>query len=616
MFLSPKIYFYLLCWLLSGMMSTAFASINVVSGSAQTVSAGTASQNITFKVLDNAGNPNTQATVNFTLTDPFGKTISDGLTVVTAPTTTSDNCTFTPCVPGIVFTAVKSSVTTAVGNYIVTAMLANDNKQLVSANFIVTVGAPARLEVVSSPQRIPVNTDSAAISFKLIDNFNNIIAGQPVEFSLTNPDGQGNPSGLITASVATNANGVANTQLRATDIFGNYTVLAKLTSNTAITATNSITVDPPNFQPGLNVKRGGNQIVSAGATSEEIIFIAIDSSGNPLKNITVNFSLFNPEGVSVPQGLIVTQGSTDDKGVVATRVHTLSKSGSYKLIAAAEGGLRTETAVTLKTGNASQLVVTAGDNQMIPAGQLSDTIRFKLSDSFNNPVANQLINFTLTNATGVIVNNGMTPTTANTDDAGEVATVVNAIGAQGKYTLSAKAPNVGLTQNVTLTVGEPLPPLPSLGFGGAFDPQEKRTVTESTFYGGVQAGSDSKFSQEKTLKAGDSVHITGAIQAATAHVGQVVDILLTAGYKQHQPFDFAEYFIKFDNLNRAYWWDGMLPSLIPFRQGVTLSRVEIIDIYNGALTDTGTFWIWFGYRLADGTIVYNADHNIKLWIEP
>ena len=616
MFLSPKIYFYLLCWLLSGMMSTAFASINVVSGSAQTVSAGTASQNITFKVLDNAGNPNTQATVNFTLTDPFGKTISDGLTVVTAPTTTSDNCTFTPCVPGIVFTAVKSSVTTAVGNYIVTAMLANDNKQLVSANFIVTVGAPARLEVVSSPQRIPVNTDSAAISFKLIDNFNNIVAGQPVEFSLTNPDGQGNPSGLITASVATNANGVANTQLRATDIFGNYTVLAKLTSNTAITATNSITVDPPNFQPGLNVKRGGNQIVSAGATSEEIIFIAIDSSGNPLKNITVNFSLFNPEGVSVPQGLIVTQGSTDDKGVVATRVHTLSKSGSYKLIAAAEGGLRTETAVTLKTGNASQLVVTAGDNQMIPAGQLSDIIRFKLSDSFNNSVANQLINFTLTNATGVIVNNGMTPTTANTDDAGEVATVVNAIGAQGKYTLSAKAPNVGLTQNVTLTVGEPLPPLPSLGFGGAFDPQEKRTVTESTFYGGVQAGSDSKFSQEKTLKAGDSVHITGAIQAATAHVGQVVDILLTAGYKQYPPFDFAEYFMKFDNLHHAYWWDGMLPSLIPFRQGVTLSRVEIIDIYNGALTDTGTFWIWFGYRLADGTIVYNADHNIKLWIEP
>jgi hypothetical protein len=253
---------------------------------------------------------------------------------------------------------------------------------------------------------------------------------------------------------------------------------------------------------------------------------------------------------------------------------------------------------------------------MIPAGQLSDTIRFKLSDSFNNPVVNQPITFTLTNASGVIVSNGMTPTTANTDDAGEVATVVNAMGAQGKYTLTAKAPNVGLSQSATMTVGEPLPPLPSLGFGGAFDPQENRTVTESTFYGGVQAGSESKFSQEKTLKAGELVHIKGAIQVAAAHVGQVVDILLTAGYKQYPPFDFAEYFIKFDNLHHAYWWDGMLPSLIPFRQGVTLSRVEVVDIYNGALTDTGTFWIWFGYRLADGTIVYNADHNIKLWIEP
>ncbi len=616
MFFSPKIYFYLLSWLLSSMMSTAFASINVISGSGQTLPAGTASQNITFKVLDLAGNPNTQATVNFTLTDPFGKTLSDSLTTMTASTTTSDNCTFTPCVPGIVFTSVKPSVTTAVGNYIVTATLANDNQQLVSANFIVTVGAPARLEVISSPQRIAANTDSAAISFKLIDNFNNIVAGQTVEFTLTQPDGQGSSSGLITATAITNANGVASTQLRATDISGNYTILAKLTNNTAITATNSVTVDLPNFQPGLNVKRGGNQTLSAGATSEEIIFIAIDNSGNPLKNITVSFSLFNSEGVAVPQGLIVTQSSTDEKGLVATRVHTLSKSGSYKLIAAAEGGLRTETTVTLTTGNASQLAVTVGDNQMIPAGQLSDTIRFKLSDSFNNPVVNQPITFTLTNASGVIVSNGMTPTTANTDDAGEVATVVNAMGAQGKYTLTAKAPNVGLSQSATMTVGEPLPPLPSLGFGGAFDPQENRTVTESTFYGGVQAGSESKFSQEKTLKAGELVHIKGAIQVAAAHVGQVVDILLTAGYKQYPPFDFAEYFIKFDNLHHAYWWDGMLPSLIPFRQGVTLSRVEVVDIYNGALTDTGTFWIWFGYRLADGTIVYNADHNIKLWIEP
>ncbi len=84
-------------------------------------------------------------------------------------------------------------------------------------------------------------------------------------------------------------------------------------------------------------------------------------------------------------------------------------------------------------------------------------------------------------------------------------------------------------------------------------------------------------------------------------------ILLTAGYKQSPPFDYAEYFMKFDNLNRAYEWDGMLDSLIPFRQGVTLSQVEVIDIYSGRLNDTGTFWIWFGYRLADGMIVYNAD---------
>lgn len=598
-------------------MSTALASINVVSGSGQTLVAGAASQNITFKVLDATGNPNTQAIVNLTLTDPFGKTLPDSLTITSAPTTTASNCDFSPCIPGVVYTAVKPNITTAVGNYIVTATLATDNKQIVSANFIVTVGAPARLEVVSSPQRIPANTDSAAISFKLTDNFNNIIAGQSVEFTLTNPDGQGNSSGLTLNNALTNANGTVSTQLRATDVSGNYSILAKLANNAAITATNSVTVDPPNFQPGLNIKRGGNQIISAGSVSEDIIFIAIDGSSNPLKNIAVNFALLSPSGDALSQGLIVTQGNTDDAGQIATRVHTLTQAGIYKLIASSvEGGLRAETSITLNTGKASQLQVTAGDNQVIPAGQLSDTIRFKLSDSFNNPIANQPLNFTLANSSGVLINNGITPTAANTNELGEVSLVINPLGAQGKYTLTAKAPNVGLSSSLAVTVGEPLPELPSLGFGGAFDPQANRTTTESTFYGGVQSGSDLKFSQEKTLKAGDTVNVKAVIQVAPAHVGQVVDILFTAGYKQYPPFDFAEYFMKFDNLYHAYWWDGMLPSLIPFRQAVTLSRIETVDIYHGPLTDTGTFWIWFGYRLADGTIVYNADHNIKLWIEP
>lgn len=607
---------HILFWLLCGFyVSNTFAAINVVSGSGQMLPVGTASQNITFKVLDNTGNPSTQATVNFILTDPFGKTISDGLTITAAQTSDGIVCSFSPCVAGLVFTAIKSNATTTVGNYVVTATLAQDKQQFVSANFIATVGSAARLEVVSSPQRISANTDSAAISFKLTDSFGNVIAGQTVEFSLTLPSGQGSSSGLTATTATTNANGLVNTQLRATDVSGNYTILAKLSNNAAITATNSVTVDPPVFQPGLNVRRGGKQTLSAGLTSEDIVFIAVDSSSNLLKNLAVNFSLYDPSGTATPQGLIVTQGTTDEQGLVSTRVHTLTQAGTYRLVATAQGGLQAETTVTIQTGNVYQFKVVTGDNQQIPSGQLADPIFFKLSDGFNNPIINQPISFVLTNANGVAVSNGMNPTAANTDDSGQVSAVVNPLGAQGKYTLTAQATNAGLTSAATLTVSAPLPELPSLGFGGAFDPQENRTVTESNFYGGV-AGSDGKFSQEKTLKVGDSVQVKGAIQVATAHLGQVVDILLTAGYKQYPPFDYAEYFMKFDNLNRAYEWDGMLDSLIPFRQAVTLSRVEVIDIYSGKLTDTGTFWLWFGYRLADGTIVYNADYNIKLWIEP
>lgn len=605
----------LLFWLLWVFASPGFAAISVISGSGQMLPVGTASQNITFKVLDNLGNPSTQAAVNFTLSDPFGKVIADGLSIAAAQTSDGISCSFSPCVAGLVFTAVKANATTVVGNYVVTATLAQNNQQVVSANFIATVGSPARLEVVSSPQRIPSNTDSTAISFKLTDTFGNVIAGQTVEFSLTTPSGQGSSSGLTVPTATTTANGLASTQLRATDVSGNYTILAKLSNNTAITATNNVTVDPPVYQPGLNVKRGGKQTLAAGLTSEEIVFIAVDSSLNPLKNLAINFSLYTPTGSSAPQGLIVTQGTTDEQGQVSTRVHTLTQAGSYRLVANAPGGLQAETTVNIQTGNVYQFKAISGDNQQVPAGQSSDPIYFKLSDSFNNPIVNQQISFSLANANGVSVSNGVSPSMANTDNSGNVSVIINPLGAQGKYTLTARAANAGLSSTASFTVGAPLPELPSLGFGGAFDPQETRTVTESNFYGGV-AGSDGKFSQEKTLKRGDSVQVKGAIQVAAAHVGQVVDILFTVGYKQYPPFDYAEYFMKFDNLNRAYWWDGMLDSLIPFRQGVTLSRVEVIDIYAGKLTDSGTFWIWFGYRLADGTIVYNADYNIKLWIEP
>ncbi|OQY54858.1 MAG: hypothetical protein DRR08_09050 [Candidatus Parabeggiatoa sp. nov. 2] len=57
--------------------------------------------------------------------------------------------------------------------------------------------------------------------------------------------------------------------------------------------------------------------------------------------------------------------------------------------------------------------------------------------------------------------------------------------------------------------------------------------------------------------------------------------------------------------------EGWANSLVPASQGVTLGETLKVDIYSGPLVP-GQFMIFFGYRLADGTRVFNGRQGLNL----
>jgi hypothetical protein len=228
-------------------------ALTVITQKGQTVPAGSDSADIVFKVTDELGNPNSAVTVNFSVVNPSGKSITeDGLTVYTADT--EDN--------GQVVTRLTD--TDNLGNYTITATLAIDTKRFVGTNVVVVAGPAAKLTVLedSNNQRIPANKTSAHIIFKLTDAFNNGISKQIIDFELKKLNGETLRSGLSLTSATTDVNGEVATRLIEIDEKGDYTITATATNdNLSATAFMQVTVAIPHLPSlgfGVVIDPSGN----------------------------------------------------------------------------------------------------------------------------------------------------------------------------------------------------------------------------------------------------------------------------------------------------------------------------------------------------------------------
>jgi len=471
----------------------------------------------------------------------------------------------------------------------------------------------AAVEVVSGGnQTLTVGAPSADIVFRFVDESGTtLLTNAAVSFVATDAAGQALTNALSVNNAITDLAGIAATRLNAGDLIGEFTITAQLTNNANLAASTSITVEPA---AGFNITSGGAQVITVGFPSEAIVFSLLDANLNPIADADLIFALFNAAGDSVPNGLIITNIDTDSEGVAVTRANAITATGTYTITARLleDATVSASTTLTVISGGASVLNVTAGNNQSLPAGRDSDAIQFEVSDGFGNPVTNRAVNFTLVTPSGENTVVGLSPAAAVTDLNGRVTTRFNATQIQSNYRIIATlVENNTVRATATLTITAPLAALPSLGFGGAVSSTGAALNTTATFNGGVSVN-EGMVTQEVVYAATDNLEIKGTINVDPTHVGQLADLLLVVAFTPPQS---QTVYLMLNSQGTPLAWDGNIASLVAFRSGVILERGEELELYMGRLGDPGVFQVFFGYRLGNGTVIYNIEHVIGLYLE-
>jgi hypothetical protein len=143
------------------------------------------------------------------------------------------------------------------------------------------------------------------------------------------------------------------------------------------------------------------------------------------------------------------------------------------------------------------------------------------------------------------------------------------------------------------------PELVSLGTN-ALDNTGQPIDVGSIFTGGISVES-SEYVLKAEQSLSESVEVLGLIEVDPDHVGEMVDILVYAE-TTFPDIDGVFYYMLENGLNIVEW-NQQPADLAAFRYSETLTETYRVPMYEGTFYYGGTLKIYFGYRLADGTIV-------------
>lgn len=132
-----------------------------------------------------------------------------------------------------------------------------------------------------------------------------------------------------------------------------------------------------------------------------------------------------------------------------------------------------------------------------------------------------------------------------------------------------------------------------------------------TFSGNVATIDDLRKENEViVLNSLATVELTGTI-TDSLHNGQLVDTLLVVGYANIATPENKLFYLP--NAGNYKLWDGNIASLSPLQNHLPLTNGQLpLEIHSTPLS-AGTYDIYFGYRLAEGTIIFN-DIPIKIQV--
>lgn len=171
----------------------------------------------------------------------------------------------------------------------------------------------------------------------------------------------------------------------------------------------------------------------------------------------------------------------------------------------------------------------------------------------------------------------------------------NNFSATGQYVFTFKARDdknfVTEAKPITFSVREDTLVLPSLG---------------DRFQGGI-AINGMVYQQRATQTLSDTVDITGQIKVPADHVGQLADLIVYAAYRPTASNSQEELFFMLDKAGNVKIWDQTPSKLVAFQENIQLKAEQPVSLYQGQFIATGVLRLFFGYRLADGTRMFNQE---------
>jgi hypothetical protein len=219
-------------------------------------------------------------------------------------------------------------------------------------NYSVSVGALASLTIVSGDnQSITAGTALANMVVVGKDAFGNLRSGDSVDFS-------GTPVTTNTSGLATYNGGTKNTT-------GSYTITASVG---ALSQTFNYTVTP-SAPATLTILSGNNQSLTAGDTASDMVVELRDAQTNLIPNATINFGGTNK--------------TTDSSGVATLSPGVKTTAGSFT-VTATINALTQTFSYTVVPGALASLVVDSGNNQVLPRSVSSNSLQVKGYDAHSN----------------------------------------------------------------------------------------------------------------------------------------------------------------------------------------------------------------------------------------
>jgi hypothetical protein len=327
-----------------------------------------------------------------------------------------------------------------IGQYIVSASSSGLSGSPVMFTTTGVAGAPKVLSVLSgNNQEKPIgSTLNAPFTAILSDSDANPVSGVVVSFSILQaPPGAAGMS-LSAITPVTDTNGAASTTLTLGNRAGMYIVEAATRDITPVTFQAKAL---PKVAHILALNSGNGQIgIAHSFLPLPLSVTAVDSFGNPVQGVRVNFFVAAAPTQAVGESLTVASTLTDTNGQAQTFFRFGTKAGTYQVAAFSQGLVGSPVYFTesANIGSAAILALQAGNNQVQPIlTPLDQPFEVIVTDSGGNPISGQPVQFAISSAPANQFGDSLSATSGITDDNGIASTVLTVGSRAGTYVVTA-----------------------------------------------------------------------------------------------------------------------------------------------------------------------------------